>query len=475
MNRYQMIGTKLLTLVIFFLIIFPTISITINANEKQESYDLLIIAPEVFVKEIIPLVNHKNQHGIQTILVTTEEIYAQTYFENNGRDDAEKVKYFIKDAIETWDVNYVLLIGGRIPLSRNEDYWVPVRYSQLIRNYPGYEQYSEGDFLTDLYFADIYHDDGSFSSWDDDNDGVFGEWALDSGAEDRPDLYPDISVGRLPCVNTRDVKTVVQKIIDYETMTFDESWFKKIIVIAGDTYPVKTPYIDGEVYTQEVIDLLPDFASVKIWSSLENLHWVNIVREINKGAGFVFFSGHGGGNSWATHPPYDIDTWIGDFKLRHMNFLFNKERLPVCLSASGCFNNMFNVSPSNSFLIYGRILGFIPVKYFVTECWGWALVNNPHGGSIATIASSAYSYESSDIQGDRGGCEWLDIHFFEEYIKGDSHVLGDCWQQTINRFLQNFSIDWDDDSADGNALVVKNLEQWVLIGDPSLHIGGYSL
>ena len=98
---------------------------------------------------------------------------------------------------------------------------------------------------------------------------------------------------------------------------------------------------------------------------------------------------------------------------------------------------------------------------------------NPRGGSIATIASSAYSYESSDIIGNRGGCEWLDIHFFEEYNGSESNILGDCWSNTINRFLQNFSIDWSDHSKMGDGLIVKNLEQWVLIGDPSLKIGGY--
>lgn len=472
MKQYPKL-TLISILLVMCLMVVSGFSSVIFAQDQNESYELLIIAPDEFKDEIAPLVDHKIQHGIPSILITTEEIYDQTFFDNAGRDEAEKVKYFIKESIENWDIDHVLLIGGRKPFTRNEKYWVPVRYSQLIRYYPGYEEYSEGDFLTDLYFADIYHEDGSFSSWDDDNDGLFGEWALNNGADDRPDLYPDVSVGRLPCVNTREVRNVVRKIIQYETNTFDESWFQKLIVVAGDTYPIKTPYIDGEVYTQEAIDFLSDFDSVKIWSSLGNLHWTTIVREINKGAGFVFFSGHGGGNSWSTHPPNDIENWIGDFKLRHMNFLFNKDTLPVCLSASGCFNNMFNVSPSNSFLIYGRVLGIIPVKFFVTECWGWALVNNPRGGSIATIASSAYSYESSDIQGNRGGCEWLDIHFFEEYETGKSNVLGDCWQQTVNRFLQNFTINWDDASNDGNALVVKNLEQWMMIGDPSLRIGGF--
>ncbi|OYT30109.1 hypothetical protein B6U98_00500 [Thermoplasmatales archaeon ex4572_165] len=443
----------------------------IQKNSQPVLYDLLIICPEVFSREVQPLIDHKIKTGIKTNLVTIEEVYDQIYW--RGRDNAEKMKYFIKDAKEKWNISYVLLIGGRKDQSQEETWWIPVRYSNLIRHYKGHEKHPEGDFLTDLYFADIYDQQGKFSSWDDDNDGKFGEWPLDKGAVDTPDLYAEISVGRLPCRNINEVKNIVNKIIRYETGKADESWFKKIVVIAGDTYPEKTEYIDGEVHTQQAIDIMEDFQSIKIWSSLGNLHWFYMIREINKGCGFVFFSGHGGANSWATHPPYDIDNWIGDFKLKHMNFLHNKNKLPVCLSASGCFNNMFNVSIRESFLVYGSLLNLIPFQYAVPRCWGWNMVVKTNGGSIATIASTGYSYESSDIDSKRGGCEWLDIHFFEEYQQNEDKILGDCWKNTVNRFLQNFSINWNDDAKYGDALIVKNLEQWLLIGDPSLRIGGY--
>ena len=441
-------------------------------NNIYVSYDLIIITPKKFVKYLNPLVEHKNSHGVKTKLVTLEDIYIQEFW--NGTDDAEKIKYFIKDALEDWNIKYVLLVGGRKDQGKEETWWVPVRYTNIIRDYKGHEKWSEGDFLSDLYFADIYDSNGNFSSWDDDCDGIFGEWYNNESAEDKPDLYPDVAVGRLPCRNIVDVKLIVNKIIRYETADFGDSWFKKLVVVAGDTYPEKTDYIDGENYTQQAIDIMQDFESVKIWSSIGNLNWINILRELNKGCGFVFFSGHGGAKSWSTHPPYDIDKWIGDFKLKHMSLLFNREKLPVCLSASGCFNNMFNVSLSSSFLVYSNIFKIIYFPSGTPRCWGWSLVARSIGGSIATIASTAYSYESSDIDSKRGGCEWLDIHFFEEYNKSSTKILGDCWAGTVNRFLENFSINWSDDSTYGDAIIGKNVEQWLLIGDPSLKIGGYN-
>jgi len=472
---------KLLATCIIFLFLLPNFIfynieaglVNINNQENNNNnFDLLVIAPNKFSNYLTPLVNHKNGLGVKTILVELEDIYTQIFWQ--GRDKAEKVKIFIKNAIDEWNISYVLLVGGRKDQSKTETWWVPVRYTNVIRDYPGHEKYPEGDFLSDLYFADIYDSTGNFSSWDTDNDGVFGEWYDHEIAEDIPDLYPDVAVGRLPCRNIVDVKLVVNKIIRYETGSFDDSWFKKLLVVAGDTYPVKTDYIDGENYTQKAIDIMQDFKPVKIWSTLGNLHWTNIVKELNRGCGFVFFSGHGGARSWNTYPPHDETKRIGDFLIRHMVFLFNREKLPICLSASGCFNNMFNVSLGSSFLVYSNILKLIYFHSSVPRCWGWSLVANPFGGSIATIASTAYSYESSDINSKRGGCEWLDIHFFEEYNHSSTKILGDCWSNTVNKFLQNFTINWSDTSTYGDTIIVKNLEQWLMIGDPSLKIGGYN-
>ncbi|MCD6447898.1 MAG: hypothetical protein J7L58_02480, partial [Thermoplasmata archaeon] len=79
----------------------------------KDEYDLLIIAPSEWKDELQPLKEHKEQHGIKTIIVSLDEIYGGKYFAAEGRDDAEKIKYFIKNAIEEWGIEYVMLVGGR--------------------------------------------------------------------------------------------------------------------------------------------------------------------------------------------------------------------------------------------------------------------------------------------------------------------------------------------------------------------------
>ena len=468
--------SKIKILVAIFLLILSNLSIfTIQAQEISKarkstniqttnvSYDLLIISPGEFSENLIPLVEHKDKHQVKTKLVTTEEVYQQIFWE--GKDKAEKVKLFIKTAIEKWNIQYVLLVGGRKNQRQEESWWVPIRYSYINRPYI-YEDggiLPQGNFLTDLYFADIYDSEGNFSSWDDNDNGIFGEWGLNKSASDIPDLIPDVYVGRLPCRNKLDVFLIVRKIIRYETGKFDDSWFKKMAVVAGDTYPIKTDYVDGENYTQQALDFMSDFEPVKVWASIGNLHWIHIVRVFNKGCGFIFFSTHGCPKSVSTHPPDDED-WIGEFGLKHMLFLRNRKRLPVCIAGSGCFVNLFNVSLGYSHFTFPPI----------TKCWGWSLVKKPFGGCISVIGSTALSYESPDIDNIRGGCEWLDVHFFEQYQKNKNYTLGQCWGNTIKSFFQNFTINWNDTSISGDALIAKNGQQWLLIGDPSLKIGGYN-
>ena len=178
---------------------------------KNEKFDLLIIAPNKFSYNLKPLILHKENHGIKTILITCENIYRN----HNGIDRAEKVKICIKNMLENFDIKYVLLVGGlkgyiKNPLNKY-NWYVPARYSHL-----DLDGFPETEYLCDLYFADIYDENRNFVSWNDDSNGRddwFGEWRWYQGSEikDNRDLTPDIAIGRLPCRNKHEVKTMVNK------------------------------------------------------------------------------------------------------------------------------------------------------------------------------------------------------------------------------------------------------------------------
>ena len=208
----------------------------------KSTYDLVIISPSKFSSEVQRLVDHKISMGVSTVLKTTEDIYA----EYSGVDKPEQIKYFIKDALETWGVKYVLLFGGlksNIYAKAKDDvnqgskaWYLPIRYSNF--QWDGDEHFNftsdEPGYISDLYYADIYKEGGVFDNWDSNGNGVFAEW---SGLlRDELDLYPDVAFGRLACRNMMEAKNVIDKIINYEKQPADPSWFKRIMVVSGDGF-----------------------------------------------------------------------------------------------------------------------------------------------------------------------------------------------------------------------------------------------
>ena len=207
-------------------------------------YKLVIITPPEFKDEAERLAEHKNNLGVSTFVKTTDEIYASY----SGRDEPEKIKYFIKDAIEQYGIKYVLLFGGlksqiwgKARDNANagiKGWYVPVRYTNLYDNpkYPLGEVLHDPGFTSDLYYADIYKEGGEFEDWDPNHDGIYAAWNKPGVANDSMlDLYPDVYVGRLACRSVKEAKIVVDKIIKYE-QECDDSWFKRMVVVSGDGF-----------------------------------------------------------------------------------------------------------------------------------------------------------------------------------------------------------------------------------------------
>jgi len=632
-----------------------------NILPSSSDYDLVIIAPSKFETTLQDLIVHKESFGIRTFLKTTEEIYD----EFTGRDKPEQIKYFIKDAIETHGIKYVLLVGGLNSLiwakprddsnQGSKDWNVPVRYTNLYDN-PKFPLNSESDLhdpgvLSDLYYADVYKEGGIFEDWDPNDDGIFAAWGKPDVENDTGlDLYPDVSIGRLACVNNKEVKTVVNKIINYEKEACDPSWFEKMTVISGDgfldqqdlnilwdtnglpdgeytifaegnngaksglidvinvtidktvetsisfnhddnlrisSYP-NDPMVEivsiscgdilgntdynytpdeGEAYNNDfnpwanisyidgILHIRGKSYDPKPYGNVTNVHvWVknsaddvvfsdwrnntemyyegewttgeealygrggglyympetyekeivwtsngeltgisDVIKAWNKGAGFVFISGHGSPNVWADHYPgvpgnraygsvtglavTQIKLWYPfiSFPLYPMNRLKNEEKLPITV-IGGCHNSQFNVSMIPA--IMDGLQFFIknaPKLYMwtygqpVPECFSWYLIKLKNGGSIATMGNTGLGYGMPGKECTTGGGDsWITIEFFKQYGYEGKDILGEAHSQALTTYINTF------DMTDLEAGHTKTVQQWVLLGDPSLQIGGYS-
>jgi hypothetical protein len=417
------------------------VSLTKNTKtlSDAEDYDLVVIAPKQFFKELAPLVNHKNNHGVQTFIQTVEDIY----LEYPGTDPAEQIKYFIKEAYDMFQVRYVLLIG-------DIDH-VPIRKIALSWEYFG--DVVVPDVLTDLYYADLYNSNGSFAAWDPNHDGIYGE--IHMIMDNRPynetldviddvEMIPEVIIGRLPCSTVRDVKIVVNKIIIYETTTYGAEWFSRLILMGGDTFPSVGGISEGEVVTEHIASLLPGFTAVKLWTSTQGFRPWKINREISKGAGFVSYSGHGFQYGIATSE-YD-NTKRMYYLLPYIVGIWNKNRYPV-MYFDACLTGSFD------YQVFG----------IDVPCFAWALVKKQNSGAIAAVAATRVGF--GGFAGDPliAGASRLHASFFEAYSPG--MTLGEMFIQAQQAYIEEVfeTIIYDP----------LTVQEFCLIGDPSLRVGGY--
>jgi hypothetical protein len=441
---------------------------------QQSVYDLLIISCCDFASTLQPLIDHKEAMGVRTRHVSLHEIYDQMYWQ--GRDEAEKIKYFIKEAIEQWGIKYVLLVGGL--RGQSYSWYVPVRYSHVV---PWDDQeYAEPQFLSDLYFADIYDSEGEFSSWDPNGNGIYAEWI--GKTKESMDLYPDVYLGRLACRNQYEVNIMVNKIITYEQTQADPSWFNNVVLVAGDSYEDESGFNEGELIADKAIELMPEFTPLKVYASDDDINRQTVNTQMNKGSGFAYFCGHGSPAGWNTHYPPSGTEWTTGYDNEDMIFLRNREKLPITV-VGGCHNAQFNVTFANFIkgILTHRLQYFSttpPIGQYwynewVPNCWAWMLTSKLGGGGIATIANTGLGTHGENDWDNNGIADyleildgWLELRFLEKYGTDGQDDLGMNHGDTLSEYTHIFL--GNEDKMD-----VKMVQQWVLLGDPSLKIGGY--
>ena len=406
-------------------------------SSQNDDYSFLIIAPGTFFGELTPLVDHKINNGIQTKLISLFEIYSGMHFDAVGRDDAEMIKYFIKNAYDTWGTTSVLLVGG-------SDF-LPVRYSNVYMVDEG-ESYAK-IFVSDLYYADLYDEQNVFQTWDSNENDVFGEYNW-SGLYDDIDLFPDIHIGRLACINENEVSNCVNKIITYEeNEAYQEDWFSNFVMVAGDTAPNDEEHIDeGEYATEKALQTMSGFVPVRVYASNNDLLTRGPMNDaINEGAGFAFLSGHGHRTIWATHP-HDLENiWLppGNYRSQDASNLNNNGELPVIVS-DACYIGQFDQA---------------------SNCFSWSFVSNPNGGGIGMLSatSTSFFYPTSYVTQDLIGKIVQDT--FKAYRDDGAITLGEMWTKALNNYISP--------SMDGADFFTT--EEWILFGDPTLAIADESL
>ena len=456
-------------LAIICCILLSNTSFIVGSAKCSDTSVFIIISPAEFVEELTPLVSHKISHGISTRIITLDEISLGVYFPVTGRDAAEQMKYFIKNARETWNTTAVLLVGGKDIM--------PVRVTRTCFSGGNYSL-TYVYYFSDLYYADLYFKNGSFCSWDSNNDSLFADKNR-SGFIDDIDLFPDVSVGRILTNTESEVATVVDKIIRYENSTAGQPWFKTLIVCGADDARsmlieamlpfmlgrVGIPVFEGEYLGNAAARILSDFTVKKVYGSgfvrplVPALTIGNMNKVMSEGAGFLMFNGHGSAEcAIVTNFPFLKSVWLPiphPYMVSDVDALTNGYMLPVALFG-GCNCGDFNAS----------------------ECpIAWKFIAHEQGGAIASVACTAGATMVLGSLCTQSFHGYLLMRIFSAYAEG-TDCVGNLWRDSITTYLEDSEVmklgdafsqmNWHDTLANHYIL-----EQWTLFGDPTLKIGGY--
>ena len=157
-----------------------------SAENIINNTNYIIITNQLMKGAFLKLADWKNQLGLSAEVVTID------WIEQNmaGRDSAEKLRNYLKEQYSN-GLKYVLL-GGDYPE-------LPIR--KVNTTFFGFNE----DSASQLYFSDMN------GTWDDDNDGSYGE-----SYGDNVDLTAEIGVGRAPVSTSYQANIFVDKVLEHE-------------------------------------------------------------------------------------------------------------------------------------------------------------------------------------------------------------------------------------------------------------------
>ncbi|MHC4662010.1 MAG: C25 family cysteine peptidase [Planctomycetota bacterium] len=243
----------------------------------------LIICSEKYALSFQVLGDWRTKCGLYSRIVTTESIETQ-YDDPSaemGNAPEDKIKRCIKDYVENYGTEYVLLAGDTDT--------IPQKVLQ-----PSTKSTSASKIHSDIYIAGLDE-----MNWDSNDNGEFGDIK-----GDLIDIEADVWLGRLSVESVADADTVVEKTLWYEREIPPDNYANRLLLsgvdlfIDGDGKAVQQWKYNNKIKPYWTDVSLTEYHSPDIeneYYGASNNGWVSLLKQ-----GFAFFShfGHGEPNSW---------------------------------------------------------------------------------------------------------------------------------------------------------------------------------
>lgn len=351
---------------------FEQESLPIQEWAETGPLEYLIVTTRTLDTIFTRLSRWRQEMGFNTAIRSIEWIIASY----SGRDEAEKLRNYLRYCAQDSGLKY-LLLGGDVAL-------VPVRKAFAMACSAGLHP-REDSLPCDLYYSCL---DGN---WDADGDGVFGE------IEDSVDLYPDIYIGRAPVNSREEARTFVEKLLAYES-GISGDYQTRALFSAAVLW--EEPYTDEAIAKDRIAKALPAHCVPihKLYESQMRVTVDTASHLLNQGMGFFNHCGHG----W-----YDALSLARAATLHHEDIdgLTNATRQGIGYSI-GCWTTAFDFDA-------------------IAE----HLLRNPHGGAVAFIGHSSYGWGSPGNPG-FGYSDRFDARFFKELFSHPTPRIGEILAHT---------------------------------------------
>jgi hypothetical protein len=347
----------------------PLLRTPLEATDSGAERRMLIVTDQSCEQVFIELADRRSDQGILTEVFTMDEVYSSV----SGRDDAEKLRNFVKDYRSNYGLDF-LLLGGDTGL-------VPFRYAYAMTCEAGMHP-REDSLPCDLYFSDL---DGT---WDENNNDIFGEVA------DNVDLYPDVFVGRAPVGSVAEAAIFVDNIAAYEDCVQIDH-LQNVLFLAMILW--SNPYTnsgESKDYIEE--EFLPEFLDItKLYEALGNENLSTTMAALNEGQNFINHDGH----AWYSSIGVG-DDYMGISDVDQVN---SGGRFAATMYSIGCWSAAFDFDAIG--------------EHFVT---------NPNGCTVGYIGNSSYGWGSPGNPC-YGYSDALD-HLFHDHLYAD-------WSLTTSELL----------------------------------------
>ena len=444
----------------------------LTVNLGQTLIKLLILGHPDDFNALKVLDAHKDRTGMPSYML--DWVFVCQLYQSFGYDDPERIKKAIVAYEQSWNIQYVMLVG--------DSNRFPMRYT--ITDRPDSENgRAEWAFYSgDIYYADLYEADNvTFEDWDANDDHYFGELHGErlTGVVnfDQVSLTPDIAVGRVPASDTAEVTTYVNKVINYEYTAYNSAWHKQALMVATTDWVgagfacgtkeyirnnllIPEGYVVGELYQtgNSCLAVNPP--------SSDNIN--NILN--NVGVGFMNYMGHGLVTKLAIPGDYYEDPDLA--------YLTNQNRLPIVVAIACLTGRYTTEAPYQPYVdVYGAyhngtLAGetFLnkppqpsPIQTYLDEAFAEMMLVKRSTGAVGYLG---FVTGAQPVAGD------LDKAFFELLVY-HPNTLGDMWIYMVYRYYQ-----WHPDPGSLGAadwgVVATFAQPWKfhLFGDPSLRIDG---